>query len=196
MSIVQRRRAPARVLLCAPLLFLACGAGPVAAASPCAGGTPAIELRIVASGIAPDLDRTTVIQVHDDGCAQVHRPAYRRDAGEYRLDLDLAALGALRGRVDRPALRNFDAKRVRSELAAADKKAAEAGAVVQSEPDGDYYELRWFSAGKTASAGWAGLPAAAARYDNATLKQMADAAQALEALAGRSGAVRIDGGTP
>ena len=196
MSIVPRRHAPARVSLCALLVFLSGGADAGLAASPCAGGLPALELRIVAAGIAPDIDRTTVVRVYDDGCAQVHRPAYRRDAGEYRVDLDAAALAALRSRVDRPALRDFDAKRLRGELAAADRKTAAAGSPVQSEPDADYYELRWLGAGKSASAGWAGLPAAALRYDNATLKQMAEAARALEALAGSSRAVRIEGGTP
>lgn len=196
MSIVLRRCAPARVLLCALLVFLSGGAGLAAAASSCGGDMPAIQLRIVAAGIAPDIDRTTVIRVYDDGCTQVHRPAYRRDAGEYRLDLDKSALDTLRSRVDRPALRSFDAKRLRSELAAADKKTVETGSALHSEPDADYYELRWVSAGKVASAGWAGLPAAAARHENATLKQMAEAVQAIESLAARSGAVRIEGGTP
>ena len=87
-------------------------------------------MRIVAVGIAPDADRTTVVSVYADGCAQVHRPGYRRDAGDYRLDLDTSALDALRKRVERPALRSFDAKRLRSELAVADRKKADAGEVL------------------------------------------------------------------
>lgn len=196
MSIVLRRFSPVRVLLCV-LAGLCAGSGDAAAAAPCPGAAPAVELRIVAGGIAPELDRTTVVEVHDDGCVQVHRPGYRRDAGEYRLDLDPAALANLRSRVEHPAVRAFDAKRLGNELAAADRKRTDAGATHLSEPDADYYELRWLSAGKAASAGWPGLPAVAANHaDNATLKHLATAAQALEALAGRSDAQRIDGGTP
>lgn len=197
MSVGVCRCLPVRVVLCALLVFLSSRTGLAVAASPCTGGGPAIELRIVAGGIAPDLDRTTSVSVYDDGCTRVHRPGYRRDAGDYRLDLDKAALDALRRRVDQPALRGFDAKRLSDALAAAERRKAGAGSTRQSEPDGDYYELRWHSAGKAASAGWAALPAAAAQYaDNETLQQMAAAVRALEALAGRSDATRIDGGTP
>jgi hypothetical protein len=197
MSVGMRRCLPVRVVLCALLVFLFGGAGLAVAASPCTGNGPAIELRIVAGGIAPDIDRTTLVSVYDDGCTWVHRPSYRRDAGEYRVDLDTAALDALQRRVDQPALRGFDAKRLSRELAAADRKKADGSASRQSEPDGDYYELRWHSAGKAASAGWTALPAAAAQYaDNETLQQMAAAVRALEALASRSDAKRIGGGTP
>lgn len=194
MSVGVCRYLPVRVVLCALLVFLSSGAG---AASPCTGGTPAMELRIVAGGISPDFDRTTLVSVYDDGCAQVHRPSYRRDAGEYRVDLDRAALDALRRRVDQPALQGFDAKRLSGELAASDRKKADGKASRHIEPDGDYYELRWQSGGKAATAGWTALPTVAAQYaDNKTLQQMAAAVRALEALASRSDAKRIAGGTP
>jgi hypothetical protein len=83
------------------LLSWVVGISAANAAPPCAGGgEPAMELRITATALAPETDRTLVVSVFDDGCVRVHRPAYRRDADEFRLDLDTAALTA------------FDAKRV------------------------------------------------------------------------------------
>jgi hypothetical protein len=186
-----------RQCLRAALMFFVFLSGAASAASPCAAGTePDMELRVVAAGIAPDADRTTVVRVYDDGCAQVHRPAYRRDAGEFRVDLDKAALAALRTSVDRSALRSFDAKRLGAELAASQKNA---DGVTQRyiEADADRYEIRWLNAGKRASVAWDGVPAYAEQFpDNSTLQQMLGAVKALQALADRADAGRIEGGTP
>ncbi|HVJ62416.1 MAG TPA: hypothetical protein VM555_06855 [Tahibacter sp.] len=181
-------------------LFCLCAPGAAIAAPPCAAGdTPAIELRVVAAAIAPDADRTTVVRVFDDGCVHVHRPAYRRDAGEFRVDLEPAALGALRRQVDQSALRTFDAKRIRADLAATQGKRAtpEGAAQRYIELDADQYELAWRSDGKRAAAAWPGLPAYAEAYpDNVPLQAFHNAAAALQALADRGDAAAIDGGRP
>lgn len=181
-------------------LFCVCGSGTAIAAAPCAAGdAPAIELRIVAAALAPDSDRSTVVRVFDDGCVQVHRPAYRRDAGEYRVDLDAASLTALHRQIDQPALRDFDAKRVRADLAANERKRADAdgGAQRYTELDADHYEIQWRNSGKRAAAAWPGLPAYAANYpDNPALQVFHNAANALQALAERGDARRVDGGRP
>lgn len=182
--------------------LLLCLGGPslVQAASPCAGGAaPALELRVVAAALAPDSDRSLTVRVFDDGCAQVHRPAYRRDAGEFRLDLEPAALEALRLEVDQPALRSFDAKRVHEELAAARRKrdAADGRALRSSELDADLYEIRWRSGSKRSTAAWTGLPDPAdAAAGTASLQAFRSAVTALQALAERSDAVRVDGAQP
>lgn len=192
--------APSRPLRAGLWLFCLCGLGSATAAPPCASGdAPAIELRIVAAAIAPDADRTTVVRVFDDGCVHVHRPAYRRDAGEFRVDLEPAALGALRRQLDQSALRAFDAKRVRADLAATQSKRAtpEGAAQRYTELDADQYELAWRSDGKRAAAAWPGLPAYAKAYpDNAPLQAFHNAAKALQALIERDDAARIDGVRP
>jgi hypothetical protein len=190
------------------------GASTASAAPPCAGGEgPATELRVVAAALAPETDRSLVVSVFDDGCVQVHRPAYRRDAGDFRVDLDAAALDALRSRVDQSALRAFDAKRVQADIAAAQRKPhphpilplKERASLATddsreqrySELDADRYEIIWRSGSKRGAAAWPGLPAYAARYtDNASLQAFSSAASALLALAERSDARRIDGGRP
>jgi hypothetical protein len=182
----------------AGLLF--CGLSVAQAAAPCAGGDgPVMELRVVAAALAPETDRSLVVSVFDDGCVQLHRPAYRRDAGDYRLDLDATALAALRSRVDQPVLRSFDARRVQAELAAAQRKRMTEDGREQrySELDADRYEIRWRSGSKRSAAAWAGLPAYADSYpENQTLKTFHNAAKALQALAERSDAQRIAGDRP
>jgi hypothetical protein len=176
------------------------GAFAASAAPPCAGGEePAMELRIVAAALAPETDRSLVVSVFDDGCVQVHRPAYRRDAGDFRVDLDAATLAALRGRIDQPALRSFDAKRVQAELVQTQRKrSAEDGREQRhGELDADRYEIAWRSGSKRGAVAWAGLPAYAAHYpDNVSLRVFHNAATALRALAERSDARRIDGVRP
>lgn len=180
-------------------LSLLFGASVARAAAPCGGGDAAIELRVVATALAPEADRTLTLRVFDDGCAQVHRPAYRRDAGDYRLDLDAAALTALRHRVDQPALQGFDAKRVQTDIATAQRQRTRADGQAQrhSELDGDRYEIHWRSGSKRSAVAWTGLPGHARAYpDNAALKAFHGAAIALQALAENSDALRIAGGRP
>lgn len=183
-------------------LLLSCLGGTAAAgtAQPCAAAdVPALELRIVAAGLAPDMDRSLVIQVFEDGCVQLHRPAYRRDAGDFRLDLDTATLDSLRRKLEQPALHSFDAARVQADIAAAQRKRSDAEGRAQrySEPDGDVYAMRWRSGTKRSAAAWAALPGQAQTYpDNAALQAFHAAASAVQALAERSDAVRIAGGRP
>lgn len=182
------------------LLSYLVGAGAANAAPACAAPEgPALELRIVAAALAPDMDRSLLVHVFDDGCVQLHRPAYRRDAGDFRLELAPAALDSLRRQIDQPALRSFDAKRVQADITAAQRKATTSDGRAQrySELDGDLYELRWRNGAKRGSAAWSGLPGQAEAWpDNKALQAFHAAASALQALAERSDAVRIDGGRP
>lgn len=183
------------------LLLGGLGGVPAAhAAPPCiSGDAPALELRVTAAALAPDSDRSLTVRVFDGGCVQVHRPAYRRDAGDFRLDLQPAALEALRLEVDQPALRAFDAKRVQKELAAAQRKrnAGEGRELRYGELDADTYEIHWRSGSKRSAAVWNGLPdRTGAAADQASLQAFRSAATALQALAERGDAVRIDGGRP
>lgn len=183
--------------------LLLAGVGTVSsahAAAPCtAAAGPALELRVVAAALAPELDRSLVVGVFDDGCVQVHRPAYRRDAGEFRLDLAPDALATLKRTVAQPALQSFDAQRVRADIAAAQSKLATAEGKPQrfSELDADRYEIRWRDGAKRGAAVWNGLPGEAKAFaDNAALQAFASAATALRVLAERSDAQRIDGDRP
>lgn len=182
------------------LLAGVCAVSATHAATPCAAAQePALELRVVAAALAPELDRSLVVGVFDDGCVQVHRPAYRRDAGEFRLDLAPEALAALKRTVAQPALRAFDAQRVRADIAAAQSKRASAEGKPQrfSELDADRYEIRWRDGAKRGGAAWNGLPGEAkAVADNAALQAFANAAMALQLLAERADAQRIEGERP
>lgn len=170
------------------------------AAAPCAAGEgPVLELRVVATALANDSDRSLIVRVFDDGCVQVHRPAYRRDAGEFRLDLAPDALDTLKRQVEQPALQNFDAKRVRAEIATAQgKRMTEQGQPQRfSELDGDTHEIHWRSGSKRGSVAWTGLQEQAQLFaDNTSLQAFQRAATALQALAERGDAVRIAGGQP
>lgn len=193
---MKQGRCLGTVLLLAGL-FGACLAQ---AAVPCAAtAEPAMELRVVATALAPELDRSLVVAVFDDGCVRVHRPAYRRDAGDFRLDLAPAALETLKRATGQPALQTFDTKRIRADLVAAQSKRTTGQGQPQrdSEPDADRYELRWRDGAKRGSAAWNGLPyAAKTAPDNAALQAFAAAASALQALSERSDAQRIAGGRP
>jgi hypothetical protein len=180
-------------------LCCACAANAAMAATPCSGQAPVVELAIVATALAPDSDRTLAVRVFGDGCAHVHKPAFRRDAGDYRVDLDAAALETLRGDINAPALRNFDAKRLRAELTATERKrlAADSAAPRYSDVDADHYALRWNSGTKSTSATWPGVPESAKRHpEQAALQALHRVTSVLQALAERGDAQRIAGAQP
>lgn len=195
MSVIVRRRLGAGWFL-----YGLCGVLATAnAAPPCAGDAPAMELRIVAAALAPDTDRNLVARVFDDGCVQVHRPAFRRDAADFRVDLDATALQALRGRVDQPALHSFDAKRVQAELVQAQRQRATQDGRERrdSELDADRYEIVLYSGSKRSAVAWAGVPASAGCYpDDVSRQAFHNAATALQQLAERGNARAVDGGRP
>lgn len=180
-------------------LCCACAANAAMAAPPCSGQVPVVELTIVATALAPDSDRNTTVRVFDDGCALVHKPAHRRDAGDYRIDLDAAALAALRHDVAAPALQAFDARRLRTELVAAERKrlASEGTAPHYIDVDADHYALRWSSAAKTFSAAWPGVPESAQQHpEQAALQALHRVASTLQAIAEHRDAQRIAGAQP
>jgi hypothetical protein len=183
-------------------LLLSYGGSAANAAAACADAdadAAALELRIVTTALASNSDRSLIVSVHDDGCVQLHRPAFRRDGGDYRLTLEPAALETLHRTTSQPALRNFDAAKVRADISAAQRKRDAGSERLErySEPDADHYEIRWRDAGKRGTAAWTGLPGAAkAHPDNAALRAFGAAVQALQALDARSDAVRIDGVQP
>ena len=87
-----------RCLLCA--LALCTATGVMAKSLPCAPGvTPWLSLTITAGTVIAVSDRIISVRVHDNGCVELHRPAFYRRAGDYRLQLSKPELAALRGTV-------------------------------------------------------------------------------------------------
>lgn len=187
---------------CAALALACLCSGALAAGSACGDGAPVwLSLTVTAGALAPDSDRDTVVTVYADGCAALHRPAYLRDAGDYRLVLDADELKRLREQVDSSGLRRFDAAQVHAKLSTLQKQrgaerksaAAELFAVL----DADHYRLQWQDAMSQGSALWSGLPEQAKAYPEvAALQGLNGMAEALQAIGRRSDAQRSDGAAP
>jgi hypothetical protein len=182
--------------------FLACAPALAHAVGACASDAPAwLTLTITAGALAAGADRTTVVHVHADGCAEVHRPAYLRDAGDFRVVLDAKDTAALRARIDSAGLRHFDAPQVRAKLGSVQKERAQQHASGGSEyftvSDADRYDFEWADAKSRGSVTWAGLPAYAEAYPEINaLQDLNGVASALQAIARRTDAVRVPGATP
>ncbi len=79
-------------------------------------GEPWLELRITASEYA-GADRTFRVALHDNGCANIRRPAYFRSPGDYRLRLDATSRERFARLAASPALASFDTLAIRAGVA-------------------------------------------------------------------------------
>jgi len=183
-------------------ISLACLCTSAHALGGCASdAAPWLTLKITAGALSPEADRTTVVRIHADGCADVHRPAYLREAGDFRVALAANEVAALRTKIDTAGLRHFDAPQVRAKLGSLQKEHAEQRKVSGSEyftvSDADSYEMEWADAKSRGSVVWAGLPSYAEAYPEVTaLRDLNRMAEALQTVAQRSDAVRVQGATP
>lgn len=161
------------------LLFLATSAG---ACEP--QGEPWLDLRITASEYA-GADRTLRVALHDNGCAEIRRPAYFRSPGDYRLLLDAVSRERFAQLAASPALAGFDAQNVRAgvahRLAGADGQADELFEVA----DAGHFELRLREAGGVRELQFDGVPQYAERFPD--LPALADFNAIVEAAHGLAG---------
>lgn len=190
-----------RLRACVLLLALVCLPASVSAAA-CTSDAPVwLSLTVTAGALAPDTDRDTVVRIRSDGCVELHRPAYLRESGDYRIALAADELKQLREQIESSGLRRFDAPQVREKLSTLQKsRGAErksAAAEIFSVLDADRYQLHWQDATSQGSASWHGLPEYAKAYPEvAELQGLSGMAEALQAIARRSDAQRLDGARP
>jgi hypothetical protein len=189
----------ATLVLCG-LLLTVMGAG-VNAAEPCAiSGKPWLSLTITPGLAVTVSDRIISVRVHDNGCAEIHRPAFYRDAGDYRLLLQPAETVALRAKVDAKQLAAFDAGSVQSKLAAAQAlggKSHTAAAENFSVLDADYYQIEIHAGEKRSAVAWPGVHDYAEFYPEIVeLKQLSTMVLAVQALLEREDALRVQGAIP
>lgn len=182
------------------LLLALVGAG-ASASEPCAvGAKPWLSLTITAGIAMAVSDRIVSVRVHDNGCVEMHRPAFYRDAGNYRLLLQPAEIAALRAKVDAKQLATFDSGRVHSKLAAAQAsggKSQTSGAENFTVLDADYYQIELHTGEKRATAAWPGVHEYAEFYPEVVeLKQLSTMLLAVQGLLEREDALRVQGATP
>ena len=171
------------------------------AAEPCTvDAKPWLSLTIT-TGIAMAIsDRNVSVRVHDNGCVEMHRPAFYRDAGNYRLLLQPAEVAALRAKVDAKQLATFDSGRVKSKLAAAQASGAKSttgGAENFTVLDADYYQIELRTGEKRVAAAWPGVHEYAEFYPEVVeLTQLSTMLLAVQELLEREDALRLQGATP
>ena len=182
-----------RLLLC----FLWLLPWSASADSPCAADRdPLLTLTVTAGAAVVVDDRQLIVQVHDDGCIALHRPAFHRDAGDYRLQLSAADWQTLRQQID--ALRSFDATKARTDLVNKQGRYRKDGAAAIMEVvDADHFELTWRNGSKQARADWSGVHADAEQFPEiVALAQLSRTIANLQALALRSDAEKVAGAKP
>lgn len=180
-----------RLLLC--MLWLAPSLAP--AAAPCAGD-PLLMLTVTAGEAVVAKDRQLIVQVHDNGCVLLHRPAFYRDAGDYQLQLSAADISALRQQID--TLGSFDAAKLRFEVGVKQAGRRKDGSATALEiVDADRFELSWRIGGKSAHADWSGLHEYAEQFpDIEALGRLSRTSSQLQKLAQREDLQRRAGVQP
>jgi hypothetical protein len=168
------------------------------AATPCAiQAQPWLSLTITASAAVAASDRTLSVRVHDDGCTEIHRPAFYRLAGDYRLQLTSDELSALRAKGFAKQLRDFDAAKISAALAGSRASVAKSGGAALERStvvDADRFALEAIEAGKRSAAAWSGLHDYAEIYPEMTdLVALSDNVKAIQRLLEREDAVRVQG---
>ena len=167
------------------------------AASPCAADRdPLLTLTVSAGAAVVVEDRALIVAVGDDGCIALHRPAFHRDAGDYRLQLSAADWQTLRQQID--ALGNVDATKARMDVVAKQARYRKDGAAAIIEVvDADHFELTWRNGSKRTRANWSGIHADAEQFPEiVALAQLSSTIAILQTLALRSDAVKIAGVQP
>ena len=182
------------------LLLTVVGAG-ANAAEPCTvDANPWLSLTITTGTEMALSDRIISVRVHDIGCADIHRPAFYRDAGNYRLLLQPEETVALRVELDAKQLAKFDSGKVQSKLAAAQAQGgkSQTGAAENfTVLDADYYQIELRAGEKRMAAAWPGVHDYAEFYPEVVeLKQLSTMVLAVQALLEREDAVRVHGATP
>lgn len=185
--------------LCAGVLLLAAAHAAPAQTPTCTpGAAPWLELVVDSGALAHGADGRSIVRVHSDGCTELRRAPYLRNAGDFRVQLSPEDMTQLRLRATAKALQAFDAAKLRGELA--DAKAGPAtvppGAQWQVL-DADRYQLTWHDGAKRRGDSWLGLHAQAQTHpDVATLQALSALALALQDVAARDDAARVAGATP
>ncbi len=184
---------------CAGALLLAAAHAASAHTPPCTPGkNPWLELIVDAGALARGADGRSIVRVHADGCTELRRAPYLRNAGDFRVQLSPADMAQLRVRATAKALQTFDAATLRGELAdtKADPATAPSGAQWQVL-DADRYQLTWHNGAKRRGDSWLGLHAQAQTHpDMAALQALSALALALQDVAARDDAARVAGATP
>jgi hypothetical protein len=151
-------------------------------------GAPSLSLSVSAAMVRA-ADRTLTVQVYDNGCVALHRPAFYRAAGDYRLAITGAEQALLRQTITPERLRQIDATELR--LAG---RARNSGDRLQrfEVVDADLYILEVASGGGNVKLAHAGLLAQAEMLpENADLQALREMVQALLALELRTDAVKV-----
>jgi hypothetical protein len=187
------------------LLLVTAGVG-VNAAEPCAiSAKPWLSLTITPGLAVTASDRIISVRVHDNGCAEIHRPSFYRDAGDHRLLLQPAEIDMLRAGIDAKQLAAFDSGRVQRKLAAAQASGgkSQTGAAENfTVLDADYYQIELHTGElhvgkKSAAAAWPGVHDYAEFYPEIVeLKQLSTMVLAVQALLEREDALRVQGAIP
>jgi hypothetical protein len=151
-------------------------------------GSPTIALSVTAAQVSV-ADRTLSIRVYDNGCVALHRPAFYRAAGNYRLAITGAEQALLRQTITPERLRQTDA----TELRLVGRARSVGGRLQRFEvADADLYILEVASGGGNVKLAHAGLLAEAEMLpENADLQSLREMAQALLALELRTEAVKV-----
>jgi hypothetical protein len=182
-------------------LLLIATPGFVGAAAPCAiQAQPWLSLTITASTAVTASDRTISVRVHDNGCTEIHRPAFYRQAGDYRLQLTSGELSAMRAKGFAKQLGDFDAGKISAALAAPRAGSIKSGSAAPERltiVDADHFALEVIEAGKRAAVAWSGLHDYAEIYPEMTdLVALSNNVKAVQRLLDREDAVRVQGAAP
>jgi hypothetical protein len=196
---MRQDRRNATLRHCAGALLLAAAPAASAQTPPCTpGATPWLELVVDAGALAHGADGRSIVRVHADGCTELRRAPYLRNAGDFRVQLSPGDMAQLRRHVAAKALQAFDAVKLRGELADAKAGPATAPPGAQWQVlDADRYQLTWHDGAKRRGDSWLGLHAQAQTHpDVAALQALSALALALQDVAARDDAARVAGATP
>lgn len=180
-------------------LLLTAAHGATAQTPPCTPNAPPwLELVVDAGALARGVDGRSIVRVHADGCTELRRAPYLRNAGDFRVQLSPDDMAQLRLRTGAKALQTFDPSGLRKELAATDSDPATSPPGAQWQVlDADRYQLTWHDGAKRRSDIWLGLHAQAQTYpDFAALQALSALALALQDVAARDDVARVTGATP
>ena len=151
-------------------------------------GTPTLALSVTAAQVSV-VDRTLTVQVYDNGCVLLHRPAFYRAAGDFRIALTATELTGLRQVITPERVRQIDRAAL---TASANARSSAARVEVFQVQDADLYVLEaGVGADAIKQSAFGVLVGAEVQPDNADLAAMSAMVQALLALETRVDAVKV-----